>query len=243
MKRTLCYFLYFLGLFFFLMTVHASNNGLKYLKPNIGELVPKFSSDIFNYNVFVDSDIETINFDAVCFNNSAIDKESNYKLDKGYNNITIKCSNKNHELKYNINVLRGKSKKKAGLKSLSISNHEIDFNTDIKEYTVDLEEKEDTLFIDFETYNDSDKVSISGNENFNKGTNMVRIVVNSEEKSVVYKIKVVKTKGVFKEIKTKEKEGLTSYEQIIFIFILIVFSLGILSSLFYLLFLRKKTAF
>ena len=134
---------------------------------------------------------------------------------EGYNNIYLMCEGGNT---YKINVVRGKEKRKVGLKELSIKNHNIDFNVDKYEYFLTL--NTNSLDINFITYNDKDKVVVEGNNNLKKGNNIIFIKVLGKEE-VIYKINVEKTKGVFGEVKSTKEEKTGVFKEVISIILLI----------------------
>ena len=55
MKKVIIIIFIFITSFLFTFRINASEeNGLKKLKPSVGELVPSFNKNIFNYNIFLD---------------------------------------------------------------------------------------------------------------------------------------------------------------------------------------------
>lgn len=234
MKKVIIIIFFFITSFLFILNLNAEEKGLKQLKPSIGELVPIFNKNTYNYNIFLDEEEKEISFDASCLNNSNIKMNDSYKLKKGYNDITITCDNIN----YKINVVRGENKQNEGLRSLTIKGYDIDFKTDKFNYEIDLKKDDEVLIIDFETFNDKDTVTVSGNGDFNKGSNIVKIKVKGE-KNLTYNIKVIKTEEVFKEI-TSSSDEISNSEQVIYIILLIIICSFIIYISFYLLFIRKK---
>lgn len=238
MKKVIIIIFVFITSFLFTFRINASEeNGLKELKPSVGELVPSFNKNIFNYNIFLDEEKEQISFEASCLNDYKLEMNDTYKLKKGYNDINIICS-KEDNITYKINVVRGENTQDEGLKSLTIKGYEIDFKTDKYNYEIDLKKEDESLVIDFETFNDKDTVTVSGNGAFNKGSNIVKVKVKGE-KDVTYNIKVIKTEEVFKEIGASTDE-ISNSEQIVYIVLLIIICIAIIYFSFYLLFIRKK---
>jgi len=77
------------------------------------------------------------------------------------------------------------------IKTLVINNGDIAFNKDITEYEITVPASVTKLDIDITLETSSSKYSISGNENFQVGENLVEITVSPKSGSVtVYKIKV-----------------------------------------------------
>jgi len=77
------------------------------------------------------------------------------------------------------------------IKKLVINNGAIDFNKDVTEYEITVENSVTKLDIDLDLETSSSKYTITGNENFQVGENLVEITVTPKKgNSTIYKIKV-----------------------------------------------------
>lgn len=241
--KKIFFIIYFVILYLFLsLNINGTENkGLKKLSIDNHELVPVFNKDTKNYNVFVNSNTKKVKINAECLNNGQINNKEKYSLKKGQNEVVISCKYNDEEIKYILNIVRGKRKEKVGLESLTIEGYELEFDPDKTEYTIDLKEEDDILKLDFSTINDNDTAVVSGNGNFYKGTNLIKITVKNEKKEVTYKIKAIKSEGVFKEnLEVTNNNSSTGITQIIYIIILIICVFGIIFLMAYFLFFRKK---
>lgn len=75
------------------------------------------------------------------------------------------------------------------LKSLTITNYEIEFSSNVYIYNIDIDNNATQLDILAETINPTAKISIEGNENLDVGKNEITITVTAEDNSqTIYKI-------------------------------------------------------
>lgn len=168
-------------LLFCLIKVDAISN----IKINNEELIPYFDINTKVYNYYTDDN--SINIKIKNEKNEIINGEGLYTIEEDYKKITI---NSNKYGDYIINVFKNYDKnnyKDTSLLSLNIEGYNIDFNKDIYDYDITLNDEEN-LKINYEV-NDNTDVIINGNGNFNKPNNLVEIKVGDK----TYNINVHKT--------------------------------------------------
>lgn len=135
----------------------------------------------------------------------------------------------------NINVY-ATSEEKGILTKLDIKGYDINFSSDIHEYSITTSSSK-PLDIEYELYNTSSYVQITGNGNFNHSKNIITINIDNVN---TYTINVYKTNNVSKEIIDDNdiKEMSYAKKEIVKI-ILITISCSIIFYLYYLLFIKK----
>lgn len=203
---------------------------------NNDNLIPIFEKDLKKYNYFTNSDKVLINVQKD--ENEIIDGDGLFEVKDGENEFIISS---NIDGEYIINVYKNYHKEELELgkiKDLKIDGYEIDFNSDIYEYDIVIND-EDMLNINYELLNDSSYVDVIGNGNFNKETNL--IVINVDDINT-YKIKVHKTIDVIKNINEEDNEikEMSYAKKEIVKLIIITISCIIVFGMFYILFLHKK---
>lgn len=94
------------------------------------------------------------------------------------------------------------------LENLSIENYDINFDKNIYEYKITIED-ESNLKIDYDLSEDV-YVSITGNGNFNKSDNIIEINVDNKYKYTIHAYKTIKVSKIekteYKEMSNKKKE-------------------------------------
>lgn len=122
------------------------------------------------------------------------------------------------------------------LENLTIENYEINFNKDIYEYDIVIND-EDFLNIDYELSKSDIYVCVSGNGNFNKSHNIIEINVNND---FFYKINVYKTINVSY---VEEEEEIISFsplkKEIVKLFIVTISS-SLIFGFYYITFINKN---
>ena len=210
-------------------------NALENIKINNDNLIPSFDVNLRKYNYFTTSDkilVTVKNSD-----NEVITGDGLFEINDEITYLTIN-SNLNGE--YKIIVYKNYQKKVSEfgkLVNLEIEGYDINFNSDIHEYDIVIN-NEDALNINYDLLNDSSYVDVKGNGNFNNELNIITINIDNIN---TYVINVHKTINVSHEIveKTEIKEMSYMKKEIVKI-IIITISCIIIFLLFYILFLRKS---
>lgn len=134
------------------------------------------------------------------------------------------------------NTIYAKEEKINYLDNLTIENYNINFNKDIYEYDINID-NEDHLNIDYELSDDSKYVSVVGNGNFNKSDNLIIINVNND---YFYKIHVHKTIPV-SYVKNEEVKEMASNKKEMILFLIIIISSSLIVGFYYITFINNKT--
>ncbi|MDD3340739.1 MAG: cadherin-like beta sandwich domain-containing protein [Bacilli bacterium] len=169
----------------------ASNNYLKSLTTDRGQLAPSFDRLEQYYEIEVESNVSEIKISGVPEAGSAtVDGNGAHSLNKGENYIPIKVtSNSGIERIYTIKVTR-KSSSDSLLSNLTISTGTLSpaFAPSTKEYTVDLPVGTSTLTLGA-TANENASIEGLGTKTVKTGNNTYEIVVTAEDGSIsIYKI-------------------------------------------------------
>ena len=239
--------------FSFALKVKAITN----IKVDNYSLVPYFSDYIMKYNVFVNDDTNNVNVNVTLGeDDDYVTGIGNIELTDGINEVILKVIKKNNDiLTYQVNIYRNYDENalsdEARLKSLTINGYDIDFNSNIYEYNINVL-NDLRLNIDYETLSDNASVRITGNSNFKEGKNEVRLIVTSQDKTKtsVYILYVNKVVTVFNEESIKSsvvedsnvlgRDHLTKKETNIIILVVISICSILIFFVFYLLFIVGK---
>lgn len=198
---------------FCLIKVDAISN----IKINNEELIPYFDTNTKVYNYYTDNN--SVNIKIKNEKNEIINGEGFYTLEEEYKKITINSSKYGD---YIINVFKNYDKnnyKNTSLLSLNIEGYNINFNKDVYDYDITLNDEEN-LKINYEV-NDNTSVIINGNGNFNKPNNLVEIKVGDK----IYNINVHKTiKVSYTKNNEKPKEMSETKKEIVKVLIITISS-------------------
>ena len=170
-------------------------NTLKTLKLSAGEI--NFSSNLNNYNVEVEYDIDKIKIDSTLTDSksSYIDGYGNreVELKDGTNEVLLKVKAENDDINtYTLIINRKEKADEVSIKNLKISNYELDFMPEKTNYFLEIDDETDKLDFTVELANKQDDYDISGNSELKDGSKVVITVSNKEgdkEKKYVTNIK------------------------------------------------------
>ena len=174
----------------------SSTNTLSSLTVSQGELSPGFSSLTNNYNVNVESNVDSVDIGA-----SLSDSKSSYvdgfgprnvKLKDGYTRAAIKVRSESGSVRtYTITFLRvgageettpSANDGKALLKSLELSEGTIDFNSTTFDYNISVPFDVTNIAVTALAENEKDGVVVTGGENLEANAlNEITIVVTSAD--------------------------------------------------------------
>lgn len=187
-----------------LLLIPISIKAIEKIKINNESLSPLFDNDIKVYNYFTDKD--TINISVTPSKNEIISGEGQYTLSKDeeffiissdlYGDFKITVF-KNYEENDSINEIL----------NIDIKGYNLNFDKNLHEYNLNIENEKE-LDINYELSNDSAKVNITGNGNFNNTKNVIKITLDNKEE---YIINVFKSQTVSKEEKTGTEVKPMSY--------------------------------
>ena len=122
------------------------------------------------------------------------------------------------------------------LENITIENYDINFNKDIYEYEIVIND-ETELNIDYELSNQDIYVSITGNGNFNSSDNIITINVNNEFE---YTIHAYKTINVSLIEETEEIKEISPLKKEIVKLVIITISSSLVFGFYYLTFINKN---
>lgn len=191
---------------FILLFCVVKVNALSNIKVNNEELIPSFDKEIKVYNYYTDS--ESVNINVKKDKNEIVNGEGVYTLDNNYKKIIISSNIDND---YVINVFKNYDKREYDsneLLSLNIDGYNINYNKDIYDYDITLN-NENNLNIKYEV-NDNTSVVITGNGNFNKSNNLIKIKVGDKVYNIhahkTIKVSYSKDRVIIKEMSGTKKE-------------------------------------
>ncbi len=180
----------------------STNNFLKTLSTDGGSLDPTFNPNTLEYNVLVESDVDTIHVYASTMDSSAvitskIGDDNPYTLEKGLNKIQIKVrSSIGVTRTYALNVNR-KMSSNNNLLNIEVyagSNkelQELSFQKDVLEYVINLSSPYDFVDIVVKKEDSLSTVMGDGIVLLQSGENNLEVIVTSEDGNVnTYKIKI-----------------------------------------------------
>ena len=172
----------------------CDNNYLKGINISSGNMIPEFKSNVYNYTVKVDKDIEKISISGVKNTNSQkISGEvSNYPLKNGKNNFALSVTDDGAISKtYNIVVEKNGSSKKLLLSKLSLSSGTIEFDPNVFEYETRVLYDVEKINVLATPQDTTSKVTVEGNENLIVGENIITITLKDDmNNEQVYKVKI-----------------------------------------------------
>ena len=161
----------------------SADNNLKSLSLSSGKI--NFKASTTTYNVTVDSDVSKLTINAT-LSDSKASFVSGYEprtvnLNNGNNKILIKVKNEREEVKtYTINVNRDDGRDtNADLEYLKVEEGKVEFNKDITEYKITVENTVNKITINAKTVSSKAKVSIT-NPTLVVGENKVKVLVTAE---------------------------------------------------------------
>ena len=203
-----------------------SNNYLSSLKTTVGQV--DFYKEKTNYSLSVSNDITEVTITATAASQkSTVTGAGTKNLVEGENSFIIKVTAENQSIKeYKIIIIREKVETVTtnnNLKKLTITDHNIDFNPDTKEYTIKTEKS--TLDIIVELENSEATYEVIGNEDLHDGSIIQIIVTDKEGNNNIYRINIDKPNDVLESEETskdEQKEPTTNYVPIIMISIFII---------------------
>lgn len=191
---------------FILLFCVVKVNALSNIKVNNEELIPSFDKEIKVYNYYTDS--ESVNINVKKDKNEIVNGDGVYTLDNNYKKIIISSNIDND---YVINIFKNYDKREydsSELLSLNIGGYNINYNKDIYDYDITLN-NENNLNIKYEV-NDNTSVVITGNGNFNKSNNLIKIEVGDKVYNIhahkTIKVSYSKDREIIKEMSGTKKE-------------------------------------
>ena len=162
---------------------------------------PDFDSNVQEYYLVVDEDVEDINVTAVPRNREAevkISGNKNLKMGKNTIEIEVTSKDKTNVKKYVINLTRTNNIKKANadLETLAIENYELnpEFSNNITNYKIEVSNDTNNLNVLAIPINMKANVKVEGKDDLKVGNNKVIVTVTAEDNITIkkYNIEVYK---------------------------------------------------
>lgn len=183
----------------------SDNAYLKNLTIEGYELFPAFNKDTTSYTMQVLDDVTELNINAENEDEKAtVEIKGNKDLKEGENTVTISVNAEDNTIKiYEITVTKSE-KVPLGLKTLKITNTDIEktFKPDLYNYEIDIRNIT-KLDIEAIANDETATVEILGNEDLQDGENTITIIVSSKdgEEKVTYQVKANK---IIKSVETTD---------------------------------------
>lgn len=228
-----------------------ANNNLASLNASVGNFDLEFDKDITEYVLTVPYDTESVILSGSVEDvDSKVDGLIEYTLTEDETVAVIIVTALDGTTKtYTVRIVKEEKKEEVKvatpivyyyssnnyLKSLEIDGYEIDFNRDVFEYNVTVNNRTTSLDIKALPEDYRSRVQITGNDEFIEGENIVTITVTAEDGSTRdYKIIVNKEKAKTSSTLTEidDDDESTTAEKVIIIVLIILVVLGLLYLIF-----------
>lgn len=177
-------------------SIKSNNANLISLEVNIDGLSPNFNKDIIEYYLIVDLSVNSIEVKAIAEDkNSRVFIKGNSNLQEGENVIKITVVSESGRIKeYIINVTKANDLENANadLKKLSVNGFSLypEFKKNIYNYNLIINKEILKLDILVETENEEATYEILGNENLEKGENLITVIVTAKDGKTKRKYKM-----------------------------------------------------
>lgn len=181
--------------------VSDDDANLEIMRLGLEGISPDFDSNVQEYYLVVDEDVEDINVTAVPRNREAevkISGNKNLKMGKNTIEIEVTSKDKTNVKKYVINLTRTNNIKKANadLETLAIENYELnpEFSNNITNYKIEVSNDTNNLNVLAIPINMKANVKIEGKDDLKVGNNKVIVTVTAEDNITIkkYNIEVYK---------------------------------------------------
>lgn len=218
-----------------LLLLPMSINAIERIKINNEDLSPIFDNNIKVYNYFTDK--EQIKIEVTSSKDEIVSGHGIFTLDKDEESFIV-TSNKYGDFKINVFKNYKNNTDISEILNIDIKGYNLNFDKEIHEYNLNILDEE-KLDINYELSNDSSKVNISGNGNFNETKNEIKIILDDKEE---YTINVFKSEPVSKVEKVNTEVKPMSYiKKEIVKFIIITISCTLIFFFYKLVFISKTT--
>lgn len=200
---------------------------------NNENLSPVFNSEIKVYNYFTYSD--SINIQVKSKENEQVTGSGVFSLNDDLTTFKVTSNDK----EYRINVFKNYRKEELTpvLNDLIIEGYNINFDTNIHEYDINIKD-ETHLNINYDLSNNEAYVSITGNGNFNSSDNIIKINVNNKDEYIIH---AHKSMNVSLVEDTNEYKELSGIKKEIVILLIVTISCTLVFLFYYSLFINKTT--
>ncbi len=216
-----------------------------------GTLIPYFDKEIHKYNIYVKDNVDYVNINYTKEEtDDYVEGIGKISLKSGINNlkILVKKLDGNSEI-YTIVAYKGfketKDYESATLTNIEIAGHSIEFDENVFEYIINIDESENELDINYTPKSEYSHVKLVGNTNLFEAENIISLTVTSKDEKItnIYTIKANKVISTFNENKVNinnQNKVFTKGDMFITVILITIITLLLLFILFKIFFLRKK---
>ena len=209
---------------------------LKSLTSSYGYFDKEFNPDTLEYTLYVDSYIGKVTLSGEVNDIYAtVEGLGEYTLTNNVTEINIDVTAENGSVQtYKVKVVKVYKSSNNNLSNIVIAGHEIEFDKDTLEYTINVDANTNELDISALVEDSKAWAKIEGNENFKEGENIVTIKVYAEDGTTkTYTVKVNKAKKDASPLTVEEvKDEKLSTEKIIIIVLIVLVVIGLLYLIF-----------
>lgn len=209
---------------------------LKSLTSSYGYFDKEFNPDTLEYTLYVDSYVGKVTLSGEVNDIYAtVEGLGEYTLTNNVTEINIDVTAENGSVQtYKVKVVKVYKSSNNNLSNLIITGHEIEFDKDTLEYTINVDANANELDISALVEDPKAWAKIEGNENFKEGENIVTIKVYAEDGTTkTYTVKVNKAKKDASPLTVEEvKDEKLSTEKIIIIVLIVLVVIGLLYLIF-----------
>ena len=148
-----------------------------------------FKSNVYGYSLTIDDNVNELDIKAEAEDSNAkVEINGNTNLVNG-SKIVISVTVNNKKSEYVLNIVKNASTK---LKSLIVTNYQLDFKSDVYSYSLIINDNVNELDIKAEPEDSNSKVEINGNTNLVNGSVISIVVSDNNGNSNEYKISITK---------------------------------------------------
>lgn len=213
-----------------------TNKTLKSLISSYGYFDKEFNPDTLEYTLYVDSYVGKVTLSGEVNDIYAtVEGLGEYTLTNNVTEINIDVTAENGSVQtYKVKVVKVYKSSNNNLSNIVIAGHEIEFDKDTLEYTINVDANTNELDISALVEDPKAWAKIEGNENFKEGENIVTIKVYAEDGTTkTYTVKVNKAKKDASPLTVEEvKDEKLSTEKIIIIVLIVLVVIGLLYLIF-----------
>ena len=209
---------------------------LKSLTSSYGYFDKEFNPDTLEYTLYVDSYVGKVTLSGEVNDIYAtVEGLGEYTLTNNVTEININVTAENGSVQtYKVKVVKVYKSSNNNLSNIVIAGHEIEFDKDTLEYTINVDANTNELDISALVEDPKAWAKIEGNENFKERENIVTIKVYAEDGTTkTYTVKVNKAKKDASPLTVEEvKDEKLSTEKIIIIVLIVLVVIGLLYLIF-----------
>ncbi len=193
-----------------------NNPALKEIRLSNGELNPQFDYLTTTYSVVVSEDVQKMEIEAIPLEEtSKVEIIGDIDLKLGSNKVIILVTAEDGETTrtYTLNITRGNIEKaNTNLKSIDVEGLKLipNFTNSKTEYVVVIDKNRTSVKVKAVPENANAKVSVTGNEDFTRKDNLIKIIVTAEDGITQKEYNIIASKKI-----NEEEQNLTTEDNIV----------------------------